>query len=69
MDSCFDSRNRDLAFPTHPLGTLTRTGARCPEQGIWQVDGLPGHNIHILKGRKMPSYAGTSVPWRFIEPT
>jgi len=48
----------------HPLGTLARTGERCPESGVWAVVGNPTTTAPIAKRNVMPPYRGNAVTWR-----
>ncbi|WP_245643967.1 SEL1-like repeat protein [Paraburkholderia oxyphila] len=47
-----------------PLGTLVRTGAICPQDGIWSdrywADRHPGATRHFTKGETMPKIALTT---------
>ena len=50
-----------------PLGTTVRTGAVCPESGVWEVVGYPTTTAPIAKGNRMPPYAGKAVTWKLIQ--
>jgi hypothetical protein len=47
-----------------PLGTIARTGEKCPESGIWEVVSTPSTTAPIAKGNTMPPYNGKAVTWR-----
>ena len=49
-----------------PIGTTARTGERCPESGVWKVDGSPSTTAPIAEGNRMPPYNGQAVTWRLI---
>lgn len=46
-----------------PLGTRVRTGERCPESGVWKVEGYPSTTAPIARGNVMPPYGGRAVIW------
>lgn len=46
-----------------PIGTRVRTGERCPESGIWKVEGYPTTTAPIAKNNVMPPYSGKAVIW------
>ncbi|MCW5725565.1 MAG: hypothetical protein KIS81_11505 [Maricaulaceae bacterium] len=50
-----------------PIGTRARTGQKCPESGVWKVDGYPTTTAPIAKGNVMPPYAGKAVTWILIQ--
>jgi hypothetical protein len=47
-----------------PLGTLAKTGQRCPESGVWVVVGPPTTSAPIAKHNVMPPYRNKAVTWR-----
>ncbi|ROS48784.1 hypothetical protein EDF21_3236 [Frigoribacterium sp. PhB118] len=47
-----------------PVGTTAKTGQRCPESGVWKVEGTPSTTAPIAKNNVMPPYAGKAVTWR-----
>jgi hypothetical protein len=49
------------------IGTKARTGERCPESGVWKVDGYPTTTAPIAKGNVMPPYDGRAVTWSLIQ--
>jgi hypothetical protein len=50
-----------------PLGTKAKTGEVCPESGVYQVEGRPGHTAPIAKGNRMPPYGDRAVVWILIQ--
>ncbi len=48
------------------IGTEASTGMVCPESGVWQVKGRPGHTAPIAKGNRMPPFGGIAVIWVLI---
>ena len=50
-----------------PIGTTAKTGAICPESGVWKVVGSPSTTAPIAKGNRMPPYDGRAVMWKLIE--
>ena len=50
-----------------PIGTKSRTGEKCPESGVWKVDGYPTTTAPIAKGNVMPPYGGRAVIWTLIQ--
>ena len=49
-----------------PIGTIARTGDRCPESGSWTVVTQNPVVAAILAGQIMPRYLGQTVTWRLI---
>lgn len=49
---------------TH-VGTLAKTGERCPESGIWKVLEAPSFTVSINEGSLMPPFKGRSVSWEY----
>lgn len=47
-----------------PLGTTARTGAHCPESGVWRTQTSPSTTAPIAKGNVMPPYRGSAVTWK-----
>lgn len=50
-----------------PLGSKARTGQKCPESGVWKVDGFPTTTAPIAKDNVMPPYGGKAVIWILIQ--
>jgi hypothetical protein len=63
-----------------PIGTRATTGERCPESGVWRVEGNllialleagPGKVVSttapIAEGNVMPPYNNRSVMWQLVE--
>jgi len=51
----------------HPIGTTARTGEKCPESGVWKVQGTPSTTAPIAVGNTMPPYGGRAVVWQLIQ--
>ncbi len=51
----------------HPIGTIARTGSKCPESGVWQVVAPLSTTAPIAEGNTMPPYRGNAVSWRLIQ--
>lgn len=49
-----------------PIGTRVRTGATCPESGVWKVVGNPTTTAPIARGNRIPPYGGSAVSWELI---
>lgn len=45
------------------VGTVLKTGERCPETGLWKVLENPSFEVQINEGSFMPPYKGRSVSW------
>jgi len=56
-----------MANPKKPIGTTAHTGERCPESGVWKVEGTPTTTAPIAEGNIMPPYGGRAVIWRLIQ--
>ena len=52
---------------TNTLGTVRKTGQKCPESGVWQVAGYPTTTAPIAKGNVFPPYSGKAVKWELIQ--
>ncbi len=50
----------------HPVGTTAKTGERCPESGVWKVQGGRTTTAPIAKGNRMPPYDGHGVSWELL---
>ena len=50
-----------------PIGTLARTGVKCPESGVWKVVGWPTTTAPIALNNTMPPYDGKAVTWKLIQ--
>lgn len=50
-----------------PLGTTADTGEKCPESGVWKVEGTPSTTAPIAEGNRMPPYGGKAVTWKLIQ--
>lgn len=51
----------------YPLGTVRKTGEKCPESGIWEVLGLPSTIAPIAVNNTFPPYDGKSVFWILVQ--
>lgn len=49
-----------------PIGTKANTGQKCPESGVWKVDGNPSTTAPIAEGNTMPPYNNKAVTWTLI---
>lgn len=49
-----------------PIGTLAKTGEKCPESGVWEVVGTPSTTAPIAEGNTMPPYQNKAVTWKLI---
>ena len=50
-----------------PLGTIARTGERCPESGVWVVVGYPSTSAPFAKSNVMTPYRGNAVVWKLVQ--
>jgi hypothetical protein len=50
-----------------PLGTLAKTGEKCPETGVWEVVGTPSTTAAIAINNIMPPYKDKAVTWKLIQ--
>ncbi|MFD2826475.1 hypothetical protein ACFSYG_08320 [Leeuwenhoekiella polynyae] len=50
-----------------PIGTIAKTGEKCPESGVWKVTSLPTTTAPISKGNTMPPYNNKGVNWKLIQ--
>ncbi|WP_314299459.1 hypothetical protein [Capnocytophaga sputigena] len=51
----------------YPLGITARTGEKCPESGVWKVEGKETTTAPIAKGDTMPPYKNKGVTWVLIQ--
>ena len=49
------------------IGTITKTGQKCPESGVWKAVGSPTTTAPIAQGNRMPPYAGKAVKWKLTQ--
>lgn len=49
------------------IGTTAHTGQKCPQSGIWQVEGRSAATAPIAKENTMPPYAGKAVTWVLVQ--
>ena len=56
----------DFSTVRQPVGTISRTGASCPDTGTWRALGIPAKLRPIRKGEKMPNAAGRAVQWKLV---
>ncbi len=49
-----------------PLGTIRRTGQKCPESGIWQAQTPPKNPIPLSEGETFPPHQGAATDWKLI---
>jgi len=49
-----------------PIGTISRTGASCPQNGTWRAIGQPAKLMPIRRGVKMPYSNGRAVQWKLV---
>ncbi|WP_188618750.1 hypothetical protein [Cloacibacterium rupense] len=54
-----------MTSPT-PSQLICKTGAPCPESGLWESMGFFKTTIVISKKSKMPDYCGKKVSWRLL---
>lgn len=45
------------------VGSITKTGERCPASGLWKVLEDQSVEIQVYEGNLMPPYKGRSVSW------
>lgn len=46
-----------------PIGKKAKTGEKCPESGVWKVEGTNSTTAPIAKGNTFPPYDGKAVTW------
>lgn len=49
-----------------PIGTIARTGEKCPENGIWKTGIKPTTSISFAKGTKFPPFQGGPIIWKLV---
>ena len=49
-----------------PLGTIRKTGQKCPESGVWEAQATPSGTIPLSKGETFPPHEGKAVNWKLI---
>jgi hypothetical protein len=49
-----------------PIGTMAKTGEKCPESGIWEVQGQPSTTAPIAIHNTFPPYQDKAVVWKLI---
>lgn len=48
------------------IGTVAKTGEKCPYSGVWEVIDEPTTTAPISKGETMPPYKDKGVAWKLI---
>ncbi|MDQ3233659.1 MAG: hypothetical protein M3Q07_17720 [Pseudobdellovibrionaceae bacterium] len=49
-----------------PIGTTAKTGEKCPESGVWEVEGEPSTTAPIAANNVFPPYKDKGVVWKLI---
>lgn len=55
-----------MANPRKPLGTLAKTGEKCPESGDWESQDSPSTTAPIAETNIMPPHNNKAVTWKLI---
>lgn len=50
-----------------PIGTIAKTGQKCPESGVWKAQGRKTTTAPIAAGNTMPPYDKKGVIWKLIQ--
>ncbi|MDO4795133.1 MAG: hypothetical protein Q4A28_04220 [Brachymonas sp.] len=50
----------------NPIGTLVRTGERCPESGIWFLQDEPNKTLHMYEGKIVPPNEEKNANWKLL---
>lgn len=50
-----------------PIGTIARTGTKCPESGVWKSQDTPSTTAPIAKGNTMPPHNQKAVDWKLTQ--
>lgn len=45
-----------------------KSGARCPQSGIWKVVGPVTTTLPLARGDLVPDYCGKKVKWQLLYP-
>lgn len=51
----------------NPIGTICRTGQRCPESGIWESQDRPSTTAPYAVGNVFAPHNGIAVNWKLIQ--
>ncbi len=49
-----------------PLGTMRRTGEKCPESGVWESQDFPSTTGPFAYSNVFPPHNGRAVYWKLI---
>lgn len=49
-----------------PLGTIRRTGQKCPESGVWEAQSSPKGTIPLSEDETFPPHNGGATDWKLI---
>jgi hypothetical protein len=49
-----------------PLGTIAKTGEKCPESGVWESQDHPSTTAPIAVNNVMPPHNQKAVTWKLI---
>jgi hypothetical protein len=70
LRTSFSEMEAEMSFVARtrkPIGITASTGQKCPESGVWRVQGTPSTTTPIAEGNVMPPYGGKAVTWVLIQ--
>lgn len=50
----------------NPIGTLVRTGERCPESGVWALQDEPATQLFFYEGKIIPPSDEKNANWKLV---
>lgn len=50
----------------NPIGTLVRTGERCPESGVWVLQDQPNKKLSMYEGKIVPPHDEKIANWKLL---
>lgn len=50
----------------NPIGTLVRTGERCPESGVWALQDQPNKKLSMHEGEIVPPHGDQDTSWKLV---
>jgi hypothetical protein len=59
-------QSKEIRMSKLPIGTTAKTGEKCPESGIWEVQGQPSTTAPIAIHNTFPPYQDKAVVWKLI---
>lgn len=50
----------------NPIGTIVRSGQRCPENGVWALQDQPSTQLSLSQANIFPPHDGKTANWKLV---